>query len=453
LEEGSVGTASLAIACLLTVACGSPTAPEAVHESPRWETAKDPLATLEPPALFIRLVVALDSSTAIIGFGIDGTMWSSQAPANGAFSAPRRIDVGAPRLARGPALALAPGGVAVAAWEQPDVDQFRGPMLVWANRLAASTGWGHPSLVERRVTAPEQVDPVIANLAPDVAVASSGEAVVLWAARDVFASVFQDGRTWSEPERLDTRRGPQIPYRKKLRVAAAARGRFLAAWANGPDGRVAWREPASGWGPTVSFRVASELLMDGPFLAADASGRALVAWHALEQDSRGFISRSRGAFATIWSEPAGWGPLHHVSGPDVEAFLIDVALDPVGGGAAFWSKRDDAQLWMSRLSADDAWSPAEVVPGAKALASTAAFLSNGDLLVVWADGPTVFTARRHGPSWSMPETLQDAAPDPQGPWFFGFALAANDRGEALAAWTRVQGPGRGTLWTSRLRVP
>jgi hypothetical protein len=446
LEEGRVGTASLAIACLLTAACGSPNTP-AVNESPRWETAKDPLATLEPANFgYIGLVAALDNSTAVVGFGIDGSMWSSQAIANGAFSAPRRIDAGAPRFTRGPALKLVPGGVAVATWEQPDLDHFQGPMLVWANQFSPGTGWGDPTLVERRVTAPEQADPPSANLAPDVAVAPSGEAVVLWAARDVFASVSPDGRAWAEPERLDTLGGLQSLFPKQLRVAAGARGRFLAAWANGSDGRVAWREPASGWSPATSFRVAPGLFMDGPRLATTTSGRALVAWQALEQNATRLV-QSSGVFAAVWSEPAGWGPLSQVSSPDVEAFLIDVALDTVGGGAVFWFKRNDAQLqlWVSRLSADGAWFPAELVPNAKE-PGAAVFLPNDDLLVIWADGPAVLTSRRRGASWSAPETLQDGSLDPQR--LIGrVTLAANDRGEALAAWAGRE------IWTSRFRVP
>jgi hypothetical protein len=186
--------------------------------------------------------------------------------------------------------------------------------------------------------------------------------------------------------------------------------------------------------------------MDGPRLATTTSGRALVAWNALERDATRFV-RSRGVFAAVWSEPGGWGPLSQVSVPDVEAFLIDVALDPVGGGAVFWFKRNDTQLqlWVSRLSADGAWLPAELVPNAKAL-SAAAFLPNGDLLVIWADGPAVLASRRRGASWSEPETLQDGSLDPQR--LIGrVSLAANDRGEALAAWASHQ------IWTSRLRVP
>jgi hypothetical protein len=451
LQEGSVGTASLAIVCLLTAACGSPNAPDAVHESPRWETAKEPLAALAPPTQFLDVVVALDDTTALVGFGMDGTMWSAEATAGGPFSSPHRIDTGEPRFARGPALVLGPGRIAMAAWEQPDIDHPRGPMLVWANRLSPGTGWGDPNLVERRVTASEQVDPVTANLAPDVAVSPTGESVVAWAARDVFASVSLDGRAWSPPERLDTMSRLQSPFLKQLRVAAGARGRFLAAWANGPDGRVAWREPASGWSPATSLRAGPGLIMDGPRLAANASGRALVAWQALELEAARFV-RGRGVFAAVWSEPSGWGPLSQVSVPGVEAILIDVALDPVGGGAVFWFRRDDTQLWLSRLSADGAWSPAEIVPGAKMLPSAAVFLPNGDLLVVWADGPAVFASRRHGPLWSAAETLQDGRLDPQ-EWIGRVALAANDRGEALVAWTRYEEGIRGKLWTSRLRVP
>jgi hypothetical protein len=451
LEKGSVGRASLAVACLLTAACGSPTAPDAIAESPRWETAREPLATLAPPTQFLDVVVALDDTTALVGFGMDGTMWSAEATAGGAFSSPHRIDTGEPRFARGPALMLAPGGIAMAAWEQPDVDHFQGPMLVWANRLSPGSGWGDPTLVERRVTAPEQIDPVLANLAPDVAVSSTGESVVVWAAREVFARVSSDGRAWSPPERLDALGEPQSPFVKQLRVAAGARGRFLAAWANGADGRVAWREPSSGWSPATSFRVGPGLVMDGPRLAANASGRALVAWQAWEPEGMRFV-RGRGVFASVWSEPSGWGPLTQVSGPGVEAILIDVALDPTGGGAAFWFRRDDTQLWLRRLVTDGAWSPPELVPGAKRLPSAAVFLPNGDLLVVWADGPAVFASRKHRPSWSAAETLQDGRLDPQG-WIGRVALASNDRGEALVAWTRYEEGIRGKLWTSRLHVP
>jgi hypothetical protein len=217
----------------------------------------------------------------------------------------------------------------MAAWEQPDVDHFHGPMLVWANRLSPGLGWGDPTLVERRVTAPEQIDPVLANLAPDVAVSSTGESVDVWAAREVFARVSSDGRAWFPPERLDALGEPQSPFVKQLRVAAGARGRFVAAWANGADGRVAWREPSSGWSPATSFRVGPGLVMDGP--------RLWIPWEA---------------------------------GPHS------------GSGGTTYNGRLDPQEWIGRV-----------------------------------------------------------------------ALAANDRGEALVAWTRYEEGIRGKLWTSRLRVP
>jgi hypothetical protein len=191
--------------------------------------------------------------------------------------------------------------------------------------------------------------------------------------------------------------------------------------------------------------------MDSPRLAADASGHAVVGWHALVLDSRRFI-RSLGVFASVWSETAGWGSLSPLSDPGVETFLIEVLLDPTGGAAAFWLKRDDDRLWVSRLSPTGTWLPSEQVPGAKALPSGMAFLANGDLLVVWADGPSVLASRRRGASWSPPETLQDGRSDPQG--VIGLvALAVNDRGDALAAWTRYLERLRPTLWTSRLRAP
>ena len=138
--------------------------------------------------------------------------------------------------------------------------------------------------------------------------------------------------------------------------------------------------------------------------------------------------------------------------PGVEAFLIEVVLDPTGGAAAFSYKRDDDRLWVSRLSPTGTWLPSEQVPGAKGLPSAMAFLANGDLLVVWVDGPNVLAARRHGSSWSPPDTLQDGRSDPQG--VIGLvALAVNDRGDALAAWTRFLEHLRPTLWTSRLRAP
>jgi hypothetical protein len=440
----------LILAGLLPAACGSPTSPDPAPQAPRWETPSEPLATLDAGTSFLGLAAALDNSTAVVAFGIDGTMWSSQAAGGEAFSAPRRIDTGEPRFARGPALAMAGGSIA-AAWEQPDVDRFQGPMLVWANRLSPGTGWGVPALVERRVTTPEQVDPVMANLAPDVAVSATGEAVVVWIAQDVFASASPDGRAWSEPERLDTRTGPPSPFVKQVQVAAGARGRFASAWADGPEGRVAWREPAGSWGRPTSFRMDGGLVMDGPRLAADGSGRALVAWHALEFDGI-FLVRSHGVFAAPWSDSSGWGALRLVSTPAVEAFLIDVALDPTGGGAVFWYVREAMQLWLSRVSPDGTWSAPERIPSGKAPPSAAVFLPNGDLLVAWAEGSSVVASRKAGATWSAPETLQDGRFDPEG--LIGrVALAANDRGEVLAAWTRYEERSRGSLWTSRGRAP
>jgi hypothetical protein len=435
---------------ILAAACGSPSRPDAVDTNPRWATASEPLATLEPTTSFRGLAVGLGGASAIVAFGIDGTMWSSQALGGAAFSPPRRIDVGNPRFARGPALALGSDGTAVAAWEQPDVDHDHGPMLVWASRFSPASSWGGPSLVERRVTTGDQADPVAANLAPVVALSPSGEAAVVWAARDVFASVSSGGGAWSVPETLDVRGSGQAPLPKQLRVQAGPRGRFVAAWTDGPDGRVSWREPGGGWSPAVSFRVGPGRLMDAPRLAADDSGRALVAWQAFVVDANGFL-RSEGVFAAAWADGSGWGPLGRLSEPGAEAFVLDAIVDGTGGGAASWFDRAD-RLWLSRLTVAGAFSPAEVVPGAKPLPSAMAFLPGGDPLVVWSSGPSVFASRKRGTVWSPPDTLQSAAGDPEGV-MDRVAVAANARGEALAAWTRYQQASRGVLWTSRFRTP
>jgi hypothetical protein len=266
LEKGSIGRASLPIACLLAAACGSPTAPDAIREGPRWETATEPLATLAPPTQFLgrgRGARRYDRARRL-RYGRHDVVCGGHRRRRLLKPSPDRHRRATLRSWSRPD--ACPGGIAMAAWEQPDVDHFHGPMLVSANRLSPGLGWGDPTLVERRVTAPEQIDPVLANLAPDVAVSSTGESVVVWAAREVFARVSSDGRAWFPPERLDALGEPQSPFVKQLRVAAGARGRFVAAWANGADGRVAWREPSSGWSPATSFRVGPGLVMDGPRL-------------------------------------------------------------------------------------------------------------------------------------------------------------------------------------------
>jgi hypothetical protein len=431
---------------VFTAACGSVTAPEDGVPNRRWGPPA-PLATIAATNSFRGLDAALDESRAIVGYGIDGSIWASEAPARGAFPAPRRIDAGPIRFARGPALALAAGGIAVATWEQPDPDRFQGPMLVWSSCSLPGADWSAPALVERRVTAPEQVDPVRANLAPDVAVAPSGEAVVIWAAREVFASTSPDGATWGPPETLDSRKGPRGPLPQELRVRAGPPGRFVGAWADGPDGRAAWGDRRSGWGNVISFRASAEGFMEGVRLAADSAGRAVVAWHAFVEDARGRL-RGTGVFAAVWSESTGWGSLGQLSPSGTEAFLIDVALDPAGGAAAIWWDSDE-RLWVSRRLVGGDWLRAVSVPGAT-LPSAATFLSDGSLLVVWADGRAIRASLGQGTAWSAPQTLQDLLAQPNG-IVDAIAVAANARGEALVAWTRHDQDGGGSLWTSRLR--
>jgi len=414
--------------------------------SRRWETPA-PLATIAATTSFRGLDAAIDESRAIVAYGIDGSIWASEAPARGAFPGPRRIDTGAIRFARGPALALAAGGAAVAAWEQPDLGHPRGPMLVWSNRSLAAAGWGAPALVEHRLTAPEQVDPVAANLAPDVASAPSGEAVVIWAARDVFASTSPDGATWGPPQTLDRRSAPRGPLPQELRVRAGPPGRFVAAWADGSDGRAAWGDQRSGWGSVTSFRVSTDGLMEGVRLAANSAGRAVVAWHAFVADASGRL-RGAGVFAAVWSESTGWGSLGQLSPPGTEAFLMDVVLDPAGGAAAIWWDRDE-RLWVSRRRVAGDWLAAEAVPGATPLPSDATFLSDGSLLVVWADHQAIRASLGRGTAWSAPQTLEDRFPRPS-EIVDRIAVAANARGEALVAWTRYDQGGGGSLWASRL---
>jgi sulfur transfer complex TusBCD TusB component (DsrH family) len=216
-----------------------------------------------------------------------------------------------PLFAQNVRLAVSPGGRQVLAYfVRRDDDSYALEVL---SRRRAERAWSAEDVIARGIAEPFDLQ---------LAIASSGEAVVLW----------QDGTTLAAAGRAAGSTSFEAPVTLgavAVRGAALgmdAHGNALLAWAEGGD-RIerAIRRPAGGaFGGIQALPVEGRQTVGdfAPELAVSATGRAVLAWHDLPEGSN---ARHFGASAAIGTTAQGFGAARSLDAGPVEG--IDSAID------------------------------------------------------------------------------------------------------------------------------
>ena len=199
------------------------------------------------------------------------------------------------------------------------------------------------------------------------------------------------------------------------------------------------------WSPPVTVTPGDQP-SKAPRLAMDGSGTALATWIA-EQAAGATARQTRAARLTVtglWERPV---PLYTpAAGTAVPGESSDVALNAAGRGAAVWVRATGAgasdQMVQGAIF-NAGWGAAVnlmAVSGAGVTSPRVDVDNEGNAIAAWVqvlDGFTVVRAARYsaGGAWSAPVTVSIPGEDVTG----GVAFGVDGAGNALAAWTSIDG--------------
>lgn len=372
-------------------------------------------------------------------------------------------------------VALAPGGVAVAAWSR-NVTRVstRGTNHEWVQsstpvagdllfqrlaidgsgdalltgvqqdgsnwkvvafeRTAGLTTWSGPIAV-----APPAYDPG----PPDLAVNAAGQAAVAWTSTGnrgelavARAALRRSDGSWESPQNLGYASGSSSPPS----VALDGQGDALVAWTRGSslDDAVytEFRPAGRAWEPAVV--VAQHAIDDNVAVRMNRRGDALVIWG--DRDASGrytLVSSLRPAGTVGWTLPTPIPvdePLEALS----SFYGLSFALDD-SGNATLVARRGNGEVeaatqangasWVGPVRLGDAGSSEPSLTDHWCVHPEIALDAKGDAVVLW--GGADLHAARHQAGTSAWEPAQLVA---RGPACFELAVAADAAGNAVAIW-------------------
>jgi hypothetical protein len=261
----------------------------------------------------------------------DGTrynIWANHHSADwgwGRWGTPELLEVNDTGNAINVQLASNGAGNLIAAWQQFDGLQNR----IFANRYSAASGWSGAELVETNDTASAR--------SPQVALAPSGDAFVLWAQTgaytDHWANRYEAGVGWGNATMVQQSSGPGNDT-AGYDVAALPGGKALAVWSQATaTTEDIWSSvftPGSGWSGAQTIE-SNNTYGETPMLAVDGSGNAIAAWY----QGTGLVGD---VYANRYTAASGWGtaqPIAAAWNPVLEP--VGVASNPGGDAVAVWA--------------------------------------------------------------------------------------------------------------------
>ena len=290
-----------------------------------------------------RIAMSADGSAFAVWAQFDGAredVWSSRYTRSEGWRSPERIETNSASRASGLQVAVDPNGNAVAVWAHSDGARYD----IWSNRYTPSGGWGGTAT---------RIEPNDAGdaLAPQLAVDTEGNAVVVWTqfdgmTFDIWSNRYTPSSGWGTSKRIEheDQGDASSPH-----IGVDANGNAVAVWAHS-DGMTVdiWSNrytPGTGWG--MAERIEVNDLGDArePRIAVDPSGNAVVVW-----------KQPDGTSEKIWSNRytpmSGWGAAERIDRDDTSTRTgARVAIDAQGNAVAVWSvfSSSRAGIWFNRL--------------------------------------------------------------------------------------------------------
>ena len=295
--------------------------------------------------------------------------------------------------------------------------------------------------------------------APQIAMNSSGDAVIVWLQRDatntlqIYMSEYRGG-AWTHPDGPDDSISPsggQGAYYPK--VAMDSDGNTIIAWSQndggdeGGDARIykseyrggLWTHPAD----LSDYISPEDLAVSDPKVAMDDNGNAIIVWTSWNSgDNRIYMSEYRDE---TWDHPAN--SADYVGTPPNNIFDLRIAMDNDGNAVMVWRQwktgDNNFQIYKSEYR-NSAWThPASlndnISPNGKsAYLPQVAMDDNGNALIVWYQSDStninqIFMSEYRDGDWAHPASLSDNI-SPDGQNAFTPMVAMNSNGNALIAW-------------------
>jgi len=289
--------------------------------------------------------------------------------------------------------------------------------------------------------------------APLIVADDSGNAIAMWEQFDalpqqygVWTNRYTAGKGWGTPKRIND----YVGQAAQLALAINGRGEAIAVWAqysvSDPDNPSApfhsslWSnrfQPGKGWGKSVQIQDASTYAL-APKAAIDAQGNAVVVWH--QQNAALDITN---VYGTRYSKQDGWAAARLLQADAaMQGTDPQVAMADDGDAMIAWGQTDRTTFLSNiaslRYSARGGWSAPDNVPGTDGAGVVALGIDGrGNAIAAWTrmDPSTsqdnVFASRygvKHG--WDVPEMLQPGTDVNGGQ----LRLAMNGSGQAIALW-------------------
>ena len=345
------------------------------------------------------------------------------------------------RSAYSPQVAVNPSGNAVAVWKQSDGTRWN----IWSNRYTSGTGWGTATLIE--------TDNSGDAFDPQVVIDSSGNAVAVWKQSDgtrwnIWSNRYTAGVGWGTATLIETDNsgdatGPQ--------VAVDSSGNAVVVWSQTDGTR--WNIWSNryifgvGWGTATLIETDNSRDANTPQVAVDSSGNAVAVWYQYD-----------GTRYNIWSNRytsgTGWGTEELIETNTRSAYSHQVAVDPSGNAVAVWVQYDETRnnIWSNRYTSGTGWGTATLIETDNSRDATApqvAVDSSGNAVAVWHqdDGTrrNIWSNRyTSGTGWGTATLIEtDNSGDANTP-----QVAIDPSGNAVAVWYQDDGT-RNNIWSNR----
>ena len=349
---------------------------------------------------------------------------------DGAYATSRAIS-GIGHNTSAPVLAATAGGDAVAAWEQFD-DPTHG--RTYAAQFSPTSGWFSPALVDTTD---------ISSTAPSLAMSDDGSALTTFTTpAGAASSRFATATGWSATIVL-------APGAWNLSLAMDGAGRAVAAYESGGVNAKGFTV-AAGWG--------TEQMLSGnaifPQVALTSAGTGIASFNAfVDAGEQVYVARyngtawltadpvsagsatignfsaasidSAGVPVVLWSDSSqafasrlvggSWSAAQLVGSAPGAGEVIALSQEPTDTIVAVMSTQPDtepAELWANVL-AGGTWRTAKklnVIDSPIISSPSVAVAPNGNAMVVWIQGGSVWVARQiEGTGWTLSQKLPDGA--------------------------------------------
>jgi hypothetical protein len=392
--------------------------------------------------------VAMDGSGNAVAVWeqIDATgrynIWANRYTPSGGWGTATLIETNNAGNASSPQVAMDSSGNAVVLWAQSDGTRDN----IWANRYASAAEWEAATLIE--------TDNAGGATNPQVAMDGSGNAFAVWQQSDgirynIWANRYTPSGGWGTGTLIETNNAGDAT---NPQVAMDSSGNAIAVWSQS-DGTyyniVANRyTPSGGWGTATLIETNNAGNAGSPQVAMDSSGNAVVLW-----------AQSDGTRYNIWANrytpSGGWGTAVLIETDNGSVGNQQVAMDGSGNAFAVWQQSDGTRynIWANRYTPSGGWGTATLTETNNAGDATnpqVAMDSSGNTIAVWSqsDGTRVnIVANRYTSSggWGTAVLIEtDNAGDAHDP-----RVAMDGSGNAVAVWQQSESPTRRSVWANR----